>query len=250
MEIIVSSGGNVGEQISRVTIQGLRTSDPGSLSVLVQDVLHLPMSQIDPGCLMDLMALAELQDQLPKQLATDLGEFGKRVVRELADLPDGPPLASFCSDLAGLKATEVPGNMRAAVETLSGERSSADASAGIDSLLANLKGTEPNVISLPKTAPKGSAEAKTKVVAAKAAPKKKRRRSTIVDDTRAEWITEDVLSRVVKYGNRGLKEHVIVAGCRHRSPFKDLTEAEVLAVLRRMKREGRIRHSAGRWMKF
>ena len=87
-------------------------------------------------------------------------------------------------------------------------------------------------------------------MAAKEAPKKKRRRSTIVDDERADWISEDVLSRVIKYGNRGLKEHVIVAGSRHRSPFKDLTEAEVLAVLRRMKREGRIRHSAGRWMKI
>ena len=238
------------DHVSRVTIQGLRSSDSASLSVLVQDVLHLPMSQIEPSCLMDLMALAEVQDQLPKQLGSDLSEFASRVVRELTDLPDGPPLAQFCVDLQALDASSVPANIREGVHALTQERSSTEASGAIAALLGSLEGTDPEKVTLPETAPDGSAEVKTTVVAAKAAPKKKRRRSTIVDDERADWISEDVLPRVIKYGNRGLKEHVIVAGSRHRSPFKDLTEAEVLAVLRRMKREGRIRHSAGRWMKI
>ena len=237
----------MGAQISRVTIQGLRSSDPSSLSVLVQDVLHLPMSQIEPLCLMDLMALSEIPDQLSKELGKDLSGFADRVVRELGDLPDGPPLASFCVELAGLDAELIPASVRVAIQGIKEDRSSSEAADAITQFLTHVDSAGPMTMSLPTSPPDDSAEAKTEVVAAKAAPKK-RRRSTLVSDERAEWITEDVLSRVVKYGNRGLKEQVIVAGCRHRSPFSDLTESEVLAVLRRMKREGRIRHSAGRWM--
>lgn len=196
---------------------------------------------------MDLMALSEIPDQLSKELGKDLAGFADRMVREVGDLPDGPPLAAFCVELAGLDAELVPNSIRAALQGLAEERSSSDAVDAIGQFLAHVETAQPMTMSLPTTPPDDSAEAKTQVVSAKAAPKK-RRRSTLVSDERAEWITEDVLSRVVKYGNRGLKEQVIVAGCRHRSPFSDLTESEVLAVLRRMKREGRIRHSAGRWM--
>ena len=198
---------------------------------------------------MDLMALAEVQDQLPKELASDLAGFAARVLRELSDLPDGAPLADFCTDLEKIDASLVPASIRECVAALAAERSSSDAAEALSSLLAGLTKADPVALVLPVSAPEGSAEAVTKVVKGKAAPKK-RRRTTVVDDERAEWITADVLSRVAKYGNRGLKEHVIVAGSRHRSPFPDLTEAEVLSILRRMKREGRIRHSAGRWMKI
>jgi hypothetical protein len=69
-----------------------------------------------------------------------------------------------------------------------------------------------------------------------------------VDDARAAWIVEDVLSRLTLYGVRGLKEPIVVAGARHRAPWGDMTEAEVVAVLRRLKREERLRYSAGRWI--
>jgi hypothetical protein len=68
------------------------------------------------------------------------------------------------------------------------------------------------------------------------------------DTRREDWIRVDVLSRLKNYGSRGLKQQIIVAGTRHRAPWDDLSEKEVLAVLRKMKREGRVRFSAGRWM--
>ena len=77
-------------QISRVTIHGLRSSDPASLSVLVQDVLHLPMSQIEPRCLMDLMALSEARDQLPKQL----GDRALRILEDPGPKDKGSPVPS------------------------------------------------------------------------------------------------------------------------------------------------------------
>ncbi|MEL6346872.1 MAG: hypothetical protein AAFV53_27410, partial [Myxococcota bacterium] len=86
----------------------------------------------------------------------------------------------------------------------------------------------------------------------KAADPKKKRRTRMtasqVDDRRAEWIEEDVIDRLSNYGNRGLKESIIVAGSRHRASWEDLSEAEILAVLRRLKRESKVRYSAGRWM--
>ena len=74
------------------------------------------------------------------------------------------------------------------------------------------------------------------------------RRTAIVDDRREAWIREDATGRLKTWGAKGLKESIVVAGARHRSPYKDLTEAEVLATLRKMKREGHLRFSAGRWM--
>jgi hypothetical protein len=197
---------------------------------------------------MDLLALGGQKDQLTKELTSDLNTFGSRVAREMADLPDGPPLASFCTDICGLKASRVPSSFRTVIANLKGDRSSSEVVAAMEALEAHLATCEPDALNLPDEVSKDTVESKKTVVTPKAAPVKKRRRSTVVSDERAEWISADVLSRVVNYGNRGLKEHVIVAGSRHRSPFSDLTEAEVLAVLRRMKREGRLRHSAGRWM--
>jgi hypothetical protein len=60
-------------------------------------------------------------------------------------------------------------------------------------------------------------------------------------------VREYVLERLQNYGHDGLKEAIVVAGSRHRAPWKDLTEKEVLSVLRQMERDGNVRHSAGRW---
>ena len=119
----------------------------------------------------------------------------------------------------------------------------------LQALALRLDGQAPESITLPVE----SASAVKATKAAKAAkPAKKKRTTRItasqVDDRKAEWIEEDVISRLQNYGSRGLKEAIIVAGTRHRAPMKDLSEAEILAVMRRLKRESKVRFSAGRWI--
>jgi hypothetical protein len=79
------------------------------------------------------------------------------------------------------------------------------------------------------------------------APRAPRAPAADRDERRPEWIREDVASRLAEYGEKGLKEPVLVGGTLHRSPFRDLTASEILAELRALKREGIVHFSAGRW---
>jgi hypothetical protein len=238
----------------RVAVGGLRTADPNTLSVLTQDVLRLPASQIDRNTLVDLLALAEIPDQVGGQLAIELGRFRDQMFREFADLPDGPPLAEFCAEIGALPASQVPEGTRAAIGGLLGDLRTEEARDGVSALITHWESEAPAALVIPVAAPAvspakltGAGKPRKEVVKPKAKPTRKRT-TTKVDSRREEWIREDSLSRLGGYGARGLKQSIIVGGARHRSPWPDLTEAEVLTILRKMKREGRVRFSAGRWM--
>lgn len=237
---------------NRMAVGGLRKADPGTLEILAADVLRRPLGQIEPATLMDLLALAEVPDQVGGQLAKEFTRFRDQMFREIADLPDGPVLAEFCAELRTVDATLIPKNVRNALSELLPEVRTEEAVGGIEAMLAHVEGTEPAAVALPLKAEPlpeskqtGAGTAKKQVI--KARPKRTRR-STIVDDRREAWIREDAMSRLKNWGSKGLKESIVVAGARHRAPWKDLTEAEVLATLRKMKREGQVRFSAGRWM--
>ena len=238
---------------NRTSVGKLRSSDPGTLSVLTQDVLRLPLGQIERGTLADLLALAEVTDQVSAELGKDLRAFSDQMVREVQDLPDGPPLVEFLTELGAVDPERVPDTLREVVRGLQEDRHFE----GIEELFAELEQdwddndhVEVTLPAIPKAldASKATGAGKGRKEVVKPKKTATRRRTTVVDERREEWIREDVLSRLGNYGARGLKESIIVAGSRHRSPWDDLTEAEVLATLRKMKRESRVRYSAGRWM--
>lgn len=238
---------------NRMSVGGLRRAEPTTLSVLTQDVLRLPVTQIEPATLLDLLALAEIPDQLSTALARDLGRFREQIFREIEDLPDGPALAEFASELAELDAGRAPQELRDHLAGLVEEREHPEAVEALQALMSHWEGTEPESVTLPEPSVTPRVESGSKAKVQKVAPRTRapRRRTAAAatkDPRREEWIREDVLSRLVNYGNRGLKQPIVVAGARHRAPWKDLTEAEVLATLRKLKREGRLRFSAGRWM--
>ena len=54
------------------------------------------------------------------------------------------------------------------------------------------------------------------------------------------------MHRLKNYPDLGLKEAVLVAGTRHRSPWNDLHEPEILSVIRQMERAELLRRSVGR----
>jgi len=240
------------EKKRKVSVAGLRRADPTTLQVLTQDVLRTPLVRIELGTFTDLLALSELPDgALPTAMSRELATFQRQMFRELSDLPDGMPLAEFAIDLIDIPAAEIPGCLREALAALAAERRDPDALAALDRLAAHCDTAEPRVFVLPtvaeKTSPNNTRVTKLAKAAAPSSARKGRSVEEIqAEDVRAQWIQEDVLSRL--RGNpAGLKESVLVGGSRHRAPWRDLTEAEVLKVLRRLGRENRTRVSAGRW---
>ena len=238
----------------RISVAGLRDADPTTLLVLTQDVLTTPLARLDPDTLCDLLALSELSAGLPVALARDLARFRPQMFRELQDLPDGPSVVAWVEELSHVQPERVPASLREVVGRLVGERRAADAVAALASLVERWAEVEPSPVTLRPAPPARNrqkvAEVPRRTVippapASRTGPS--RTPSAQVDLRRAEWITEDILARLRNYGASGLKEPVVVAGARHRAPWKDVDEAEVRAVLRKLGRDGRVRQSAGRW---
>lgn len=256
---------------NRIAVGGLRKTNPTTLTVLVEDVLRTPVQQLDPRTFADLLALSEIPNQLPTSLARQLATFRDRMMREIGDIPDGPPLAAFLRDLISVAPHAQPECLRAGLRGVCSDYKHEDVVPAFEALERHWASEEPIAIELPKdpapapkrapapvrprraSSPSSSADRPAPVVEilepADAKPRRRSRNAAVVADTRREdWMREDVLSRLKNYGSRGLKQQIIVAGTRHRAPWDDLSEKEVLTILRKMKREGRVRFSAGRWM--
>jgi hypothetical protein len=236
----------VSEGKKLVSVEGLRKADADKLHALTSDVLRTPLVRLDPVTLCDVLALSELQDGLDVAFKRDLDNFREQMVRELEDLPDGPGLRDFAIVVGEVPPARVPSALRIAVKALLADRKDREAVDLLGSLLARWDAVVPEDFPPP---PKVEKETKKKRAAApkEKAEKKPRTPANQVDERRAEWVRNDVLERLQNYGHDGLKEAIVVAGARHRSPWKDLTEKEVLSVLRQMERDGNVRHSAGRW---
>jgi len=257
----------VEQRKNRIAVGGLRKANPTHLTVLVEDVLRTPLMQLDPRTFADLLALSEIPNQIPTQLARQLSAFRDRMMREVGDLPDGPPLAEFLRDLSGVAPHAQPECLRTGIRGICADCKHEDVVPAFEALERHWGTEEPIEIELPKAPPpapkraaapvkprrasSSSARAEPRIEILEPSDAKPRRRPPTrgtPDSRREDWMREDVLSRLNNYGTRGLKQQIIVAGTRHRAPWDDLSEGEVLAVLRKMKREGRVRFSAGRWM--
>lgn len=253
----------------RVAVQGLRRSEPDLLPVLTQEALRATLGRLEAATLCDLLALSELESGLGVALQRDLRHFRDQTFREISDLPDSPVLSEFARDLAQVPAGRVPACLRGALVALAPTRRNPDASAALAELIASWEGKDPEPLVLRTPPPKRpappagrAAPIRRAPVAAEPAPppvireklptyapgeRKARTPTAQVDERRVAWIEEEVMNRLDQYGVAGLKEAVLVAGARHRAPWKDMTEDEVLVVLRRLKRDNRVRFSAGRW---
>lgn len=246
----------------RTRIAGLRKSDPMTLSVLTQDALRKPLGGLHPETLADLLALAEAEG-LPGQLTRDLGRFREQMMREVKDLPDGAPLEEFIAELEELEGERVPQSLRDVLAEREEEpalkSAAAAALAGFREGLAEVPPAPVEIVERKKVSVQRPAvpsshrspqerERSRRTPSGSSTPRAPRATPAAQkDERREEWIREDLLSRLQGYGSTGLKQAILIAGAKHRSPYSDLTDEEVRAVLRKLGREGLVRHSAGRW---
>lgn len=246
----------------REMVHGLRTSDVNTLLVLTQDVLRKPLIRIHPSGLCDLMALSELDD-LPRSLQRDLARWRDQMGRELRDLPVGEPLEELLDELGELPPGLVPASLRELLQGMAAdERPRPPTSdAALERLILRLGATPPTKLVLPTLKPRVRVEKvdtpdshkapdERRAAPAGGAPRAAAAPRTPAaqrDQRRDQWIREDLLERLGAHGANGLKQSLLVAGAKHRAPYKDLAEEEVLAMLRKLERENRVRQSAGRW---
>lgn len=240
--------------IQRIQIDGLRSSEPTKIHALVGDVLRHHLDSIHPSVVADLFALSELV--LPTSLAADLRAWSTRASQELRDMPDNGTRGAWINDIAAISAAKVPARLREAVQALLPISGGAVVEQ-IEALAVAWSETAPDVLVLPKkrAAPKAAAGAAPKLAVVKApkavkVPKVARTPAAQIDPRRAEWVRDDAVTRLnaSEYSERGLKESIFLGGIKHRSPYKDMTDEEIKVTLRKLEREGKVKHTGERWL--
>jgi len=239
--------------MKRAHIEGLRKSDPITLSVLVQDLVRKPLVGLDPRSLADLFALAG-EDTLPGDLLRDLRKFQDQMVREISDLPDGHVLQEWLEDLLVVDAARFPQSFRDAVNARNEDVALKPGSVELlERVGEHFAGTAASAVEITERAAtrvqKGPDVLSPQAKKAKAARGERRTTRTPVskDPARGKWIRSDLTERLQHYGSRGLKQAMLLAGAKHRAPWDDLQDAEILSVLRDMEKSGKIKKSTNRW---
>ena len=239
--------------MKRAHIEGLRKSDPITLSVLVQDLVRKPLVGLDPRSLADLFALAG-EETLPTDLRRDLRKFQDQMIREIADLPDGHVLQEWLEDLLVVDASRFPSSFRDAVVARGEDIALKPASTAL--LLRveeHFAGTAASAVEITEVAAtrvqKGPdvLSPQAKKARAQSGERRSTGRAVSKDPARGQWIRADLIERLQNYGSRGLKQAMLVAGAKHRAPWDDLKDAEILAVLRELERLGKVKRSTNRW---
>jgi hypothetical protein len=239
----------------RAKLHPLRGKDPTTLEVQLQDLLRRPLGQLEPLNVLDILALNELEEP-PKSLKMGLGDFARRMAREVADLPNGKSWDAFIDELAALDAEMVPLSFRKllAEDLVRGEREAGKA----PDLIASWEGNEPKAFEIAAgsakvlRAPKAAAATKTGAKKPAAKRKSTKKPAKPIDHDRVNLLTQLCMERLGEVTSEtGLKEMVLVAGVRHRAKaqYPYVTPAEVTTVLKNLKLAGRVRYSAGRWMR-
>ncbi|MFH1465552.1 MAG: hypothetical protein ABIO70_14290 [Pseudomonadota bacterium] len=248
-----------------IAVPGLRDADPGSLLVLTQDLMSRSLVHLEAGTLSAMFALAELGEALPRHLHRDLDAFARRNERELQDLPDGAPLLAQVAALAEVEPALVPARLRLAFSSLLTTRqlegSTVQALTALEQRWAEVPPLPPQLgkrsvapVERPAVVPQRLRMPDEELVrpTIRGPDKPREVRPTPAakqDKARADWLRQRILSRLDGRREQGLKESVLVAATCHDSPYTDLLQAEVIAELRELKRQGAIKNTAGRWIR-
>ena len=255
----------------QVPVRALRGSDPTLLEVQLSELLRLPIGQIAPINVMDLVELADTEGR-PKNLDRSLQGFVEKIRRQIADIPKGRSWDTYLDDLGELGGGRVPLRFR---QMLADEAEAPDRDAEkVRALLQRWEGEAPEPFELginkariqraemvqprspapePSAAPRerssrtrsgGSSSSK-----GGSGSRSSARPKPVVDIARRDFVIDQCMERLGRTSDKGLAEAVLVAGVRHagKETYPDLTPLEITGILRQLKETNRVRYSAGRW---
>ncbi len=236
--------------VQKASVDNLRNSDAVTVQVLVADLLRLHIDRIETVVVADLFALADAG--IPGSLGADLKAWAGRATREVLDTPDGEARRGFLAEVAAIPPKLVSERLREAVSGLTAT-SSAETIAVVETLVQRWESEPPQAVVLPS---KKSRVAQKAAVAGdpprkvEKAPKKvavPKTPAADIDPRRGAYVRQDVTA-TLQHLERGIKENVLLAGIKHRSPFSDMTETEIKAELRKLERERKLKKTGERWL--
>ncbi|MED5373518.1 MAG: hypothetical protein VX899_21045 [Myxococcota bacterium] len=267
----------------QLKIQGLRSSDALSLSIMCQDVVRQPLVEIHPETVCDLLQLS-VTEGLEAQMRQDLSRFAPQMLREMGDLPDSM-LPAFLKELGKVPAENIPQSVRDAITARSEGSKHPEVVKAWGALKSHLDSAEVEEIQLGGAAKHVSVHTYDVPDSHKApderSHKQRRRRKSaaggddeqeassskrgsdestssynarmrnpkrVRDPEREVWLRKAILARLSE-AQGGIKQTLLVAGMVRRSPWPDLSPEEVVSALRGLGKEGRARLSVGRWKK-
>ena len=230
------------------------------------DALSLTVSRLSPSDLIDMFSLG-VAEGVSKSLGRDLDVFAKRIENEVADLPDGGPIAELVIALQDIPAERIPLRFRELLTREAERETRAKGERGLlKSLLDSLEGVEPEAFPLgegagprvtsteeapPKSSLKSekSTKGKAKSTRSKKVPVRSARAVVVDNPDQTKWLRRLLMERLSGYSESGLAEVVLMAGVRHaaREEYPHLINGDIMKVLKALKETGQIRYSAGRW---
>ena len=238
----------------RLKLQGLRGMDPITLQVTIADAIRRPMRQLEPTALMELMALAGASGVEPK-IAKDMVAFAARIAKEVSDIPEGSSWVEFLSEIGEVAPAMTPDLFRNLLKKELEARGDTDVSAaevvlgawdGVEAAEFVVGTGEANIQRSTRVAkPRGGGE-NTPTPRRTA---KRISRTKEVDPIRQKFIRDICVERLQGYLENGLSEKILVTGVSFtaRKTYKNISPAEVVAVLKTLEDEGLAKRSAGRW---
>ena len=256
----------------RVHLESLRGLDPVTLDITISDVLRRPVAQLAPPTLCDLLAVAEVREELNGPIRRSLESFAQRVARSVLDIPDGGAWKEFIDELAEVEGPNAPASLRDILRS-EVERGTRDAKATqlAESLLdtwnehepeawhfgkgtAKIQRPEPAEAPVRRRRVSGGAARSSRAGATGTSSRPARtarpKKVQIVDQERVDFLKQMCVERLATYAGKGLAPNILVAGVQHRarSTYTDLQPSEVHDALKRLEQDGRIELRAKRWV--
>jgi len=263
----------------QVSLGKLRGLDPVTLEVTITEALRRPMGQLDAAALVDLLALAEV-DEPPPRLRRDLASFKERMEREITDLPDGHVWQEFVDELAKLEPERVSASLRSLLSEVARAEgrvgNTAEALAPLEEAWDEtppapfeISGQKRRVEKHEVMNSSQPLMSKRSIGIASDKPKKKRRRrgtgtgggsgapnrravpkKAPIDTEKLDFLVQTCMERLSRYKERGLAEPVLVVGVRKKAEdtYPGTSGQDVQAALKHLEESGQVKRSAGRWM--
>ena len=220
------------------TAQELRGLGWDELVPRLSDLLSVPALEHVPVTLMDLLALADLEE-LPLETGGAIKDFEERSKREVGVIPEGEEWNTFLDDYVERAPGGIPIAFRKILRGETERRTGPDRQRCVD-MLERWAMTEPEGFHIAGVAAEEEEGEGTE--------RARRPRADDLED-KDEYLELLCMERLASVSGSGLSELVLVAGLHRRASerFPDVRRQDIQATLRTLRERGVVRVERGRW---
>jgi hypothetical protein len=222
----------------RQTAQELRGSGWDELAPRLPDLLSVPALEHIPETLMDLLALADLEE-MPLEVGGTVKDFEERSKREVGGIPEGDDWNVFLDEYVKRAPEGIPIAFRKILRGETERRTGPDRQRCVD-MLERWAMTEPAAFLI--------AGVSTDEEDGEGTETSRIPRADDLED-KDEYLELLCMERLGSVSGSGLSELVLVAGLHRRASerFPDVRRQDIQTTLRTLRERGVVRVERGRW---